>query len=406
MDTIKIEQTSHFSEAAPWLFAGIDFDGNDLILLAKRDEQTCGALGAKKEADRLLVCSLFIEADYRRNGIGTALVDAAEEWAEEKNLATIAFDYACPLEQTAGLGSFFMRNGYPLPLSGNTLFTVSLSQLEKSAAAAVLQAVKPSQNIYPLRSLARKLFAQVPDFLLPEAAAGRPLPDLCLAYVSQGRLTAMLVMAEVEGGLHLHSAYLAEHIHAAHLMALLKQAWDTVRKNYPQYETMTVTGATESGYALIEKLLTGAEVSRRIAYHTEKALFPMDFMSPEYAAAIAHLQTIADILAMRGMTSALVMTGRPYLELEADEKPFGLYVDAAEFTLLAEYTFPPMEKAAQTALLEKCNAPNEPFTAFLSEKGNLFLRGSFAIGDEAVSIEAEKSIDAFILPFCAYLKTL
>lgn len=52
---------------------------------------------------------VFVEAQYRKRGIGKALVDACENWAKEQGCTEFASD--CELENTQSL-AFHLRSGF------------------------------------------------------------------------------------------------------------------------------------------------------------------------------------------------------------------------------------------------------------------------------------------------------
>lgn len=422
MDTITIKQIEpeQIQIAAPFLFppAREMLAKDGIILLASDANTPCGALGAVLQEDTLHVCSLFVIADYRRKGIASALLEKAEALAAQEELPGISLSYACTAEQTAELNVFFAKNGYPMPIPSNIRFTVSIADLEKSTFAKVMQSAKPSSHIHPLRSIDKALLANLPDYVIPRADAGRPLHDLCLAYVQKNTLTALLIITDTDGVLHLHSAYLPEDTYAAHLMPLLKRAFDTVQEKYPHYQTLTLTATGEQGYTLIQKLLAGAPFSQSAVYHTIKTIspLPMGALPLRFTAALARFQSFAAALAQRGISSELLMLGSapPHLEFSSDaaEEPIGLHYEIdgfdtfTDFTLLAEYAFPPLAEPLQNKILEKVNAETEPYYGILSEDGNILFRGSFSEGGDAQGFDVEKSIDAFVLPFQSYVKEL
>lgn len=415
--TIRLAEERDLRPAAALLFpsAATTLMKEGRIWLAYLGTSLCGALGALEKEDTLYVSSLFVAQEARRMGVGSALVREAEDWAKSQDFFAIEFAYHCTSEDVLQMDAFFEKNGYPLPLAGNVMFTVSLADLQKSSLSTLLAAAKPSPHIVPLWQIEKHLLTKVPAFLRLDEAAGKPLPELCLAYVHRNRLTAMIILTDTDGILHLNSVYLAEKIYAAHLMSLLRQAMDTLREQYPYFQTITVTGGTKSGYALMEKLLADVPLERCTVYRAKKELDDLqpDFMPIQHAAALVRLESFAEKLAQCGVGSALsLMDGAPpYLEAYFEEDTFTLAYAITEenelfFTLWIEYAFPPLEHTQRDRILAQLTAENTPYFGLLSETGNLLMRGSLAEGRDADGFDVEQSIHTLILPFRAYLQNL
>lgn len=410
--TIKLAEAADFEAAAALLFpsAREPLSKGGILLLAEQGEAPCGALGALEKEDLLEVCSLYVKEEARHAGIGAALLRQAEEEAKNRGFSQIAFSYSCTAEQALQLDSFFLKNGYPLPLRGDTMFTVALAELQESAFMKLIRHAKPSPHILSLRNLKKSQLAMLPPYLAPDAAAGVLLPDLCLGYLYRERLTALLLFTDTNGILHLNSAYLAEKAFAPHLMSLLKQALESIEKKYPHFQMLTITGGSQNGYELIQKLLAGAPTTRTALYTAIKEFPPlqMDFMPFDFSAAMVRFQDYAALLAEQGIGSELVMPngGMPYLELPCAEEIFGLYYDISDkdgemqFALLAEYCFPPLEETLRDEILAEIQAKGAPYFALLSDAGgDILFRARFEEGADSDGFAPESGIREFILPF-------
>ncbi len=424
---IKEIGSSGLQGAAPFLFASAreELSKNGRVFLAYEDGKPCGALGAVSAGSLLRVVSLFVEEGSRKKGAGSALIRQAEAAAEDAGFQSIGFAYSVPAEQADGLAEFFQRNGYPYPEAGEPLYTVALQELKDTVLAELLQKVTVTKNVCRLRSLSqkasddlqRRIGTEIPAFLQPERSAGKALPDLCLAYVKKGRVTSFLTMSDTAGELHLDGIYLMDIFCTRHLLTLLKQALETVREKYPQYQTLTMTGATERGSDLIEGLLEGAEAEKKERYLTAKSLdkAAMPVLHQDFGAAMARFQSLAERLAERDLTPALWVTegALPYLELPfgGSEEGLGLYYDIEgkeryeNFTLIGEVVFSGAEEAVSRALKE-IDAEEAPYYGILSEKGELLLRGVWEEGNEEKGFDGDTLAEAFVLPFLAYAEQL
>lgn len=418
--TIKLAEAADFPAAAPLLFpsAQAPLKENGCILLAYPAEdgaKPCGALGALPQKAALRVISLFVEEDMRHTGIAAALIAEAETLAQSHEIPQIEFSYACTDEQALQMDAFFMKKGYPMPLAGETMFTIPLEELQNSAFFRLMQHAKPSRDILPLHAIPKRSLEKLPPYLSPDAAAGRLIPELCLGYVCQGQLTAMLVVTDTDGTLHLHSAYLAEKNHALHLMSLLRQAYETIQEKYSQYQQLTITEGSENGYHLILELLAGAKKSRSTLYTAVKAVSPTPpyLMPIEFAAAISRLQSYMDVFAEQGIATELTLPngGMPYLELACGTDSLVLSYDIEEtdelqFTLLAEYILPPSAAEQQARIEERLRADDVPYRILRTTAGEFFLRGSLSEGGDSAGFAPAQQIAAFILPFRAYIEKM
>lgn len=65
---------------------------NDAILLAFDGESACGIVGSYREPERwerAQVISMWVDPEYRRAGLGKALIDAVVEWNRERGVSEL-----------------------------------------------------------------------------------------------------------------------------------------------------------------------------------------------------------------------------------------------------------------------------------------------------------------------------
>lgn len=423
--TIKIAELSDYKTVAPFVFAKAraELAKKGFVLYACEGETPCGAIGAVEKNGVFHVVSLFVAKEYRRRGIASRLMEELEKQAESLGFPGILVSYACTAETAPQLDRFFTENEYLTPEAGSTMFTVSLEEIENSAFAGMLPKINVSEkNIVPIRGLSKALLANMqensPVFLSLTQAEGKPLSDLCLAYVMGNQVSAFLTMTDTNGVLHLHSAYLSDKSCAPHLMALLKTAFETIKKKYPQFQKMTVTGGSESGHALIEKLLSGTDLQQITVYTTEKEFFvhELPYLPASFSAAMVRFQALTDALAEKGIGSRMTILygAMPYVEipLEGNDTMMGLHYDITgtdgfeSFTLIAESILSVAETNRRNHILEQINAGSEPYYALLSDKGEILLRSTLDEGNDTQGLDTENTIDAFILPFRQYAEQL
>lgn len=417
--SIKTAKVSDYKEVAPFVFAGArgELVKRGTVFYACVEDTPCGAIGGVERDGALQVISLFVAQEYRRRGIASLLLREMEGFAQNCGFPGIYASYSCKEEAAADLERFFLENDYTLPEAGNVMYTVSLEKLEKSAFAELLEKVAVSeQNIIPIRSMNREMLAELhantPEYLLLKQAAGKPIGELCLAYRQGNQITSFVTMTDVNGSLHLHSAYLSSGLRAKNLLSLLKAAFLTIRKKYPHYQTMTVTGSGQSGHELIKKLIEGAALEEVAVYTTEKvfAEADMEYLSTDAAAALVRFNSLMDTLAEKGYASRMVLLqgAKPYLEIPFAEDAFiGLHYDVAEddmllnFRLIAEYILCPQEEAQRERILQQIERDEEPYYAIVSDRGEILLRGTLS-EDDSYGLDTETIIEGLVCPFSEY----
>jgi len=96
---------SHFSQATPddtaRAILRLETDPSERLLVAVIDEQPVGVAHLRRapispihDQDAVHVGNLHVLSDYRRRGVGTSLMTAAADWADEKDSAHIVASVA------------------------------------------------------------------------------------------------------------------------------------------------------------------------------------------------------------------------------------------------------------------------------------------------------------------------
>jgi len=419
--TIENIDKNDFQKAVPFLFASAcnELVRDGIILMAYDDGIACGALGMLKKDNTMHVSSLFVKEDKRNNGVGSGLVREAEQMADALGMTGITFSYACDRERALLLDSFFIKNGYPMPVEGNTMATLSIEDIEKSAFAQLAKKIKSSDNIIPftaisgqvLENLKAKVETRIPRYMTLFEAAGKPIPDLTTAYVNHGSVSAYITITDTNGVLHFDAAYLDDTSETVHLLMLLKKAYETIRTKYTQYQLMTVTGKTESGTNLMDKLLQGVPMQYTSMYTAGKRLVSASFTPTGYGEAVAFFNSITEAMTEEKIATGLVMIDgqMPYMEVYTeDEKTLlGLYYSKGNISELSIFTaesiFSVKDKWIRNKLIDEINAEEGPCYALVSnETGDILLRNDYEIFTDDENIDIEKIVQEFILPFRKY----
>lgn len=392
-----------------------------LVLAAYDGETLCGALGALPEEGVLRIVSLYIDEGSRRKGAASALLDTAELQAEQHGAAMLHAAYSCAPEQALGLSLLFTSRGFLPPEKGTTMYSIALDAVDNSRFGALAEPSPTlSARIFPLDEMPgrawdgyrKRLENELPDYMDPARTVGIPLPELCLTYVEDDSVRGALVVTEAGGTLHLAGAHLDGRQYGSALIALLKTALNTAREKYPQFDTLTVTGATEIGRSLIERLFEGAPYTESVVYTSAKLLTYSTLPQPGgYSGVMVRTQTLAPVLAARGYECRVVSEDGtlPYLAVEIDgtdlSAEFFYTADDVEtysaFTLEAETVFPAdgLSDAQREDICAQLNAgQTEDEAAFVLEEDgtHIVLR---AVHEELSSFDEEAVLDGFVLPY-------
>lgn len=416
--TIKYIEKTDFQEALPFLFASaqkeLALDG--FIWMAYGEDGPCGALGALEKDGILRVSSLYVKPENRNRGVASQLIREAERLAETIGMTGISFSYACDREKALLLDRFFLKNGYMMPIEGNTMMTFRIADIEKSAFAKLTEKLKPSGQIVPftaisgqvLENLKVQVEMKIPRYLTLFEAAGKPIPDLSISYVHHNAISAHITITDDNGMLHFDAAYLDNVSETAHLLMLMKQAYETIKAKYPQYQLMSVTGKTDSGMGLINKLLQGMPMQYTSEYLVEKEIRQTRFLQDGYGEAVAYFNTLTEWMVGENMTTGLVMIDGqlPYMEIYTEEEKvlFGLYYSldtmAEERMFIAESIFSVADEKICHNLVKQVNEEESPYYVIVSEEtGNTLLRRSYEGVAAGETLDMEKMMQEFILPF-------
>lgn len=104
---------------AEWLKRASNMNGERRVgFLAMENEVACGIIGAfvdEYDADKAQIVSMWVAPEFRRSGIGSALIDAIKGWSRARRVRTLLL-MVTSCNQTAI--EFYKRCGFTM--TGNT----------------------------------------------------------------------------------------------------------------------------------------------------------------------------------------------------------------------------------------------------------------------------------------------
>ena len=316
----QYEQVKPFIREEYWYCLQEEQDVDVLAAWAIDDEQEtiCGALLAVLEDERYQVLSLFVEEEHRNKGIAGLLLSEAENLAIRHNMEKIHVIYRVTAENADSVHRLLFSAGYQFPKTKSRIYRITLENLKQSYLAKLpFNPETMSNNIVEFDSLPTDVYREyrmrlgkdIPYFLGIENAIGVIIPEFCLAYHQDRKVTAFVVMTEEENGLYLNSAYIKTKQSAPFLVRMLQKVWYQV-KDGSKYPHLTINAINAESENLLEKLFTGAEFTVETVYETQKTITKMlDFPLPDgFGGVLARTNTITEILADEGYTVEITIT--------------------------------------------------------------------------------------------------
>lgn len=391
------------------------------LLLATEEGEVHGGLLARTEDGKYEIISLFVEEKCRRQGAGSALMEAAEQSAMAGGCDTVEVVYSAGAEEEGQLHHFFLRRGFFFPSSGSSVYSVPTDSLGQSYLAKLPEVSKSAQShitalddLSPLivREFAASFGEKIPTALAPSQAPGDLLQEYSGVYLDKDRVISFVVFSKVGTSLHLHSAYLSEPKHGMALAVLLRRAYDKLAADESQFETFTVTVINEAAQALAEKLLDGAQAIRRTVFRTQKILLRPEPTAPGWGGVLARTNALVSAMAEAGFGTSLCLEPGvlPYL-LCSPQKGMEISIfyraeddTYAAFSLSAQLLLRIDDQEEAKRVEQAVRDDSGP--ALLLPSSHTGIYALAAASKEGAESQAERSIEGFLKPFFAQAKRM
>lgn len=192
----------------PYLQPGVDEalreEENALAFGAVQGAQTCGAIVGVVENDALYIISLFVDRAARRQGAGTALLQALTQAAGVGNSFT---QWVLPDGDFEALDAFLQNNGFSPAARGSDITRLDTRKMRADSAIrrAFSPAFQPDGNVVRLSEMTDEQRAELfSDGEIQDVLRAKRFEKLfqdspiCLGYRYGGRITAYFV-AEITG---------------------------------------------------------------------------------------------------------------------------------------------------------------------------------------------------------------
>lgn len=296
------------------------------VLAALEKGHICGAIGMVQKDYEMEILSLYVEAEFRHQGIGSMLLQEALNQTKKKKITKIVLSYSCTEEENLFIMSFFVKNGFPAPVRAEVLYVIPMEEIKNSSFVLQKSVVEKTESrISPLSGLPFDIWekSKIPDYMRPDQVPGILLKELSFVYVAKGKICACILMSDNHNGnVHLHAAFLKDGKYGIYLIGMLQKAYNIIKEKYPHYQNLTITGINDEGKNLIEHLLKGAKMQRKITHKIELPIVRNEIFRPAgFYGTFMRFHALADELAERGLESRLITAdgSMPYMEIVLSE---------------------------------------------------------------------------------------
>lgn len=384
------------------------------VLAAFEGEHICGAIGMVHKELEMEILSLYVEEEFRCKGIGSMLLQEAVNQAKIKKVIRVLLSYVCTEEENLSIMPFIVKNGFPAPVGDEILYVIFMEEIKSSVFISQKSVwEKIESRICPVSEVPFSIWEQskIPDYMHPEYVPGTLLKELSLAYVAEGKICACIIMSDNHNGnLHLHAAFLENANYGIYLIGILQKIHSIIKEKYPQFQNLTITGVNEEGRKLIEHLLQGAKMQRRITYRVQLPIVRSDIFRPMgFYGTLMQFNALAEQLAERGMESRLITAdgSMPYMKivLSEDKTPLRVYCNVLggenysgfEWEIFCDISVEMEQKIEESMRLNGIDNVD----ILSSEGGKSILFGRY---EETKSFDVTEMMEQFLIPFLNYIK--
>lgn len=302
-----------------------------IYILALDDKTPIGAAAlALDETDRreCHVISLFVAESYRKQGVGTQLLEIIRNYATVHNLSQINIAYQEDLANINGMFSFLVKNGYTMPQIQGIIYHIPVSELKKTSLVTMKRVPVNETCIYNQKTIAphvlNNFILHAPHWANPRSCLGKIFDEMTLYYVAGDKITACVICELLEGKLNIHAAYTVSGNEALHLYALLQSLADMILEfgDSVCFDEITMNAINSDSQRLAEKLLEGAKISSEALQVSSYLVSPLvTLLEDDVALNHVWMQTISSFLTQLHIRHALRMNTVKYSDIVILQNP-------------------------------------------------------------------------------------
>lgn len=260
------------------------------------------------------IISLFVSETYRKQGVGTQLLEVIHNYAAANGIRQINIAYQENPADMHGMFTFLVKNGYTMPQIQGIIYHISVDELEKASLVTMRKIPANTACIYNQTTIAphmlNQLITQAPDWVNPKTCLGKIMDEMTLYYVAGNEIKACVISELLEGKLNIHAVYTTSAANALHLYMLLQKLADMILKSKASLDfcEITMNAVNSNSQQLVEKLLEGAKITSDALQVSSYLVSPLAAPLDD-AVALNHvwMQTISSLLTQMGVRHALRM---------------------------------------------------------------------------------------------------
>ena len=176
-----------------------------IVLGALWGRFACGAAAVRCSGDTADLASLFVDPQVRGEGIGGALLDQAMALAGEQDCKELAAKYLLAGQELAAMDRLLGCRGKVLTREKPLVYGMDSERYHSHSLLGVAfrYDYQPAASVVPFSSLSAEQLErleardEIPSFLRPSVNRARMLPDLSVAWMSDGTATGYLLGSAV-----------------------------------------------------------------------------------------------------------------------------------------------------------------------------------------------------------------
>ena len=261
-----MKYTINENENKIWIITALD---NDIAI---------GSLQFYLDEDILHIKYIFVEEEYRQQGIGSGLILQANDFVKNNILDGMVFNMIVPKDERHIYERFLIKNDFHMPSDDGLFITSEINRLLDTYICKLPYDVNMLENrLYKMSKLPfelKKYFEKniknnIDKGQLPEYALGEIVQDLSFALEKDEKISSYVIFSIYENELYLNSAYIDSE-NVTELIYLLKYCFALISDKYKEYKLLKIKSINYEGYNLFKKLVKGAECSHEVALVTYK----------------------------------------------------------------------------------------------------------------------------------------
>jgi len=172
-----------------------------LAVGAVRDRMACGAAAVQLRGEEAELASFFVDPQVRGQRVGSRLLDRTTALARERGCRRMGLHYLLAGDDLAAMDRLVRRRGELVEGSGSFVYRMELAPYRDHplVGPSFRPEFRPVPAVVPFSRLtgdqldALEAREEIPGFLLPSFLRDRMDPELSVAWIEDGRVTAYLL---------------------------------------------------------------------------------------------------------------------------------------------------------------------------------------------------------------------